>query len=161
MEIVRTAGLGLVAYYIQYYNKPTSENRRGRGPDGGGQNSYAPAPPAAGTSRASLMRRRRRISAARWRWPKSFECPIHDHEEALATLRAIDFGPKDEVNTGAAVRIDGQWFVVSVATDAFECSGRTFMGISPEAPIYAAIAGASAGDVVDFRGRRLKVEAVE
>ena len=89
-----------------------------------------------------------------------FECPIHSHEEALATLRRIDFGPKDEVDEGAAVRIDGRWFVVGVATSAFECDGRRFMGISSEAPIYKAIAGAEAGDRVPFRGHELLVEEV-
>jgi len=79
----------------------------------------------------------------------------------LATLRGIDFGPKNEVGPGAAVRLDGRWFVVAVATNAFDCAGRTFMGISTQAPIYAAIAGAAAGDLVDFRGRQLSVESVE
>ena len=65
---------------------------------------------------------------------------------ARATLGRIDFGPKDEVTEGAAVNIGGRWFVIGVATDAFECDGRTFMGISAEAPIYQAIAGAGAGD---------------
>ena len=35
-----------------------------------------------------------------------------------------------------------------------------FMGISSEAPIYKAIAGAEAGDRVPFRGRELLVEEV-
>lgn len=89
-----------------------------------------------------------------------FECPIHSHEEALATLQRIDFGPKDEVAEGAAVRIGGRWFVVGVATSAFECDGRSYMGISTQAPIYQAIAGARAGDAVQFRDRELQVEEV-
>lgn len=89
---------------------------------------------------------------------RSFECPIHTHEHALATLERIDFGPKDEVSEGAAVSIDGRRFVIRVATDAFDCAGRTCMGISTEAPIYQAIAGAAAGDQVDFRGRTLSID---
>ena len=61
---------------------------------------------------------------------------------------------------GAAVNIGGRWFVIGVATDAFECDGRTFMGISAEAPIYQAIAGAGAGDQIEFRGRTLSVDEV-
>ena len=91
---------------------------------------------------------------------QSFECPIHTHEHTLATLGRIDFGPKDEVTEGAAVNIGGRWFVIGVATDAFECDGRTFMGISAEAPIYQAIAGAGAGDQIEFRGRTLSVDEV-
>lgn len=89
-----------------------------------------------------------------------FECPIHSYEDALATLKRIDFGPRHEVTEGAVVRIDGRWFVVGVATSAFECAGRTYMGISTEAPIYQAIAGAEAGDRVAFRDRELLVEEV-
>ena len=91
---------------------------------------------------------------------QSFECPIHTYEHALATLSRIDFGPKAEVTEGAAVNIDGRWFVISVATDSFDCAGHTYMGISTEALIYQAIAGAVAGDLVPFRGRELLVEDV-
>ena len=28
---------------------------------------------------------------------QAFECPIHDHQEALDVLRQIDFGPRDSV----------------------------------------------------------------
>ena len=77
---------------------------------------------------------------------QAFECPIHDHQEALEVLRQIDFGPRDSVETGAVVRIDGRWFVIAVASDAFQCDGNTYMGISTQAPIYAAIADARAGD---------------
>jgi len=90
----------------------------------------------------------------------SFECPIHTYEESLAALERIDFGPKEEVAEGAVVRVNGRWFVVAVATDAFECDGQTYMGISPEAPIFGTLAGASAGDVVEFNGRPLSIEAV-
>lgn len=91
---------------------------------------------------------------------QSFECPIHTHEEALEALKQIDFGPKNEVTEGAVVRINGRSFVIAVATAAFECAGQTYMGISPQAPIYSAIAGASAGDRVSFNGREIIIERV-
>ncbi|URI12078.1 GreA/GreB family elongation factor (plasmid) [Aquincola tertiaricarbonis] len=90
----------------------------------------------------------------------SFECPIHTYEEALAALRRIDFESKDEVGEGAAVKIDGRWFVVGVATSAFQCDGKTYMGISPQAPIYAALAGLGSGDTAEFNGRTIKIEDV-
>jgi transcription elongation GreA/GreB family factor len=89
-----------------------------------------------------------------------FEGPARSYEANLERLRAIDFGPKDSVEEGAAARIDGRWFVIGVATQAFACEGESYMGISTEAPIYAALAGARAGDVVKFRGRELLVESV-
>ena len=91
---------------------------------------------------------------------QAFECSINDHKEALDVLRQIDFGPRDSVEKGAVVRIDGRWFVVAVASDAFECDGNTYMGISTKAPIYAAIADARAGDVVNFRQRDLHSDEV-
>ncbi len=91
---------------------------------------------------------------------QAFECPIHDHQEALAILHRIDFGPRDTVGEGAAVRIDGRWYVIAVATDAFDCEGKRYMGISTRAPIYAAIAEAQAGDQVRFGARELQVEEV-
>jgi hypothetical protein len=54
---------------------------------------------------------------------QSFECPIHTHEHALAAW-PHRLGPKDEVTEGAAVNIGGRWFVIGVATDAFECDGH-------------------------------------
>lgn len=91
---------------------------------------------------------------------QAFECPIHDHEEALSILRRINFNPRDTVGEGAAVRIDGRWFVIAVATNTFECDGQTYMGISTKAPIYAAIADAQAGDRVTFRQTELVIEEV-
>ncbi len=91
---------------------------------------------------------------------QAFECPIHDHQEALEVLRQIDFGPRVSVETGAVFRNDGRWFLIAVSSDAFQCDGNTYMGISTQAPIYAAIADARAGDVVSFRQRELHIEEV-
>lgn len=91
---------------------------------------------------------------------ESFEGPTRTHEAALKRLQAIDFGPKSRVEEGAAVQVDGRWYVVGVATQAFVCDGQTYMGISTEAPIYRALEGAMAGDDVEFRGRVWKIQAV-
>ena len=89
-----------------------------------------------------------------------FEGPSRTHEAALRRLKSIDFGPKTRVEEGAAGQVDGQWFVVCVATQAFVCGGQTYMGISTEAPIYGALEGARAGDTVEFRGRVWRIQAV-
>lgn len=89
-----------------------------------------------------------------------FEGPLHSYEAGMQRLRHIDFGPKAEVQEGAAVRIAGRWYVVSVATQAFECDGLVYMGISTEAPIYKAIAGAKAGETVEFGAGQLLIEEV-
>ncbi|MEJ8839908.1 hypothetical protein [Ramlibacter sp. AN1133] len=89
-----------------------------------------------------------------------FEGPTRTYEAGLKRLQAIDFGPKSRVQEGAAVQLDGRWYVVGVATQAFECDGLTYMGISTEAPIYEALEGAVAGDTVEYGGRVLRVQNV-
>jgi hypothetical protein len=64
------------------------------------------------------------------------------------------------VEEGAAVQLDDRWYVVGVATQAFECDGLIYMGISTDAPIYEALEGAVAGDTVEYQGRKLKVQNV-
>jgi transcription elongation GreA/GreB family factor len=89
-----------------------------------------------------------------------FEAPTRTLEAALKRLQSIDFGPKSRVGEGAAVQVNDRWYIVGVATQAFVCDGETYMGISTEAPIYAALEGAMAGDNVEFRGRVWKIQAV-
>lgn len=89
-----------------------------------------------------------------------FEGPTRTYEAALKRLHSIDFGQKSRVQEGAAVQVDDRWYVVGVATQAFVCDGRTYMGVSTDAPIYKAIEGAVAGDAIAFRGREWKIQAV-
>lgn len=91
---------------------------------------------------------------------QSFEGPIHTYIEALDEIRRIDFGAKSEVGEGAAVRFNGRWYVVAASTVAFECDGVTYMGISKQAPIYAAIEGKSKGQTFTFGGRTIEIEEV-
>ena len=86
--------------------------------------------------------------------------PVHDHAEKLARLQEIDFGPKQSVAEGAAITVAGRNFVVAVSTTKFTCDGIDFMGISPQAPLYAALEGLGVGDVAEFNGRALEIEAV-
>jgi hypothetical protein len=90
----------------------------------------------------------------------AFECPLHTQAEALDKLRKVDFGAKSEVEEGAVVRFGGQWFVIAVATSPFICEGITYMGISKEAPIFKALEGKRAGEIFEFSGSKLKIEAV-
>ena len=91
---------------------------------------------------------------------QAFECPLHVHAEALEKLRQINFGPKLVVEEGSVVRFEGRWFVIAIATKAFECSGVSYMGISLDAPIFKAMEGRSAGERLTFKGRCLTIQAV-
>jgi hypothetical protein len=64
------------------------------------------------------------------------------------------------VEEGAIVKVAGRQFVVAVATDRFSCDGHELMGISAQAPLYAAIEGKQAGETCRFNGRDIEIEAV-
>ena len=83
--------------------------------------------------------------------------PIENDEHAQAEISS---GPKSIVSEGAVVKLSGRHFVIAVSTDKFVCHGHEMMGISTAAPIYAAIEGAGAGDVVQFKGKKLVIQDV-
>lgn len=89
-----------------------------------------------------------------------FEAPMHDHEAKIAALEALDFRPRGDVGPGAVVCLDGRWFVAAVATGRFESQGRSFMGLSLDAPIYRAMEGLQAGDTVTMGNREMTIDAV-
>ena len=91
---------------------------------------------------------------------EAFDEPLHAHADKIAKLRQIDFGPKSTVEEGAIVRVAGRQFVVAVATDRFSCDDQELMGISAQAPVYAAIEGRRAGETCSFNGRDIEIEAV-
>ncbi len=91
---------------------------------------------------------------------ESLDDTLHDQVDKLEKLRTIDFGPKSTVVEGAVVKLSGRWFVIAVSTSKFTCQGRELMGISTKAPIFEAIEGAEAGEVIEFNGRTLTVEDV-
>jgi hypothetical protein len=90
----------------------------------------------------------------------AFDEPIHGHEAKLAALRALDFGPKTVAEPGAVVGFGGRRFVVAVATRRFEVEGETYMGISPDSPIYRVIDGLSQGETFRHQGREMVLELV-
>lgn len=91
---------------------------------------------------------------------EAFDQPVHAHADKIEKLKRIDFGPKSAVEEGAIVKVAGRQFVIAVATDRFTCDGVELIGISAEAPLYAAIEGKVAGETCSFNGRELKVDSV-
>ncbi|MEL6258079.1 MAG: hypothetical protein AAFQ67_03350 [Pseudomonadota bacterium] len=91
---------------------------------------------------------------------EAFDHPVHAHSDKIAKLKTLDFGPKVEVEEGAVVSVGGRNFVISVSTTKFDCDGETYMGVSPQAPIFAALEGRRAGETTEFRGRKLTIDAV-
>ena len=66
----------------------------------------------------------------------------------------------DVVKPGAVISFGGEHFVVGVATDEFTSGGTTYLGISPDAPIYAAIEGKRAEDTFEFNSTMLTLDDV-
>ncbi len=91
---------------------------------------------------------------------EAFDQPVHSHQQNIERLKLIDFSPKSCVEPGAVVKVAGRHFVIAVATDRFRCEGVELMGISPQAQIYSALEGKSAGDVCVFNDRALTVERI-
>ena len=91
---------------------------------------------------------------------QGFEHPVEEHQSKVAAIKSIDFSPAREVRPGAAVVVGGRHFVVSVATARFECGGETWMGISPQSPIYLAMTGLAAGDSFQMAGREMVIDEV-
>ncbi|EIJ35457.1 hypothetical protein [Thiothrix nivea] len=85
---------------------------------------------------------------------------IHEYQEKIDRLKAIDFSPRTQVEPGAVVKFKNRHFVISVATNQFECTGESYMGISADAPVYAALQGLEAGDTFDLNGKEVKIQAV-
>ena len=91
---------------------------------------------------------------------EAFDDREHEAQAKIAAIAGLDFGPKTEVGPGAAVRIGDRFLVVGVSTGEFTCQGQKFVGISQAAPIYEALEGKKAGEVCEFRGRKMKVAEV-
>lgn len=91
---------------------------------------------------------------------EAFDDNAHDTQEKMDRLAQIDFGPKDEVSVGAVIRMGDKHLVVAVSTAEFKCGGRPYMGISPAAPIYAALEGKRTGESCEFNGRLIQVDDV-
>ncbi len=91
---------------------------------------------------------------------EAFEQPLHAAEDKIGAISQLDFGPRDRVEAGAVVSVDGRHFVIGVSTGKFICEGIEMMGLSPSAPFFQAIKGLKAGEMAMFRGRDVVIRAV-
>ncbi|MEN0062866.1 MAG: hypothetical protein AAGA48_12000 [Myxococcota bacterium] len=86
---------------------------------------------------------------------EQYEHQVHDHQHHIDLIEATPFEPRDVVEPGAIVKLEGseRCLIIAAPTAAFECEGITFLGVSPHAPIILAMAGLEQGDSFDFQGR--------
>lgn len=85
---------------------------------------------------------------------------VADQRAGLQRIEQLDFGPKDRVEPGAIIGFGGRHYVVGVVSEAFDCGGVTYEGVSTESPIYAAIAGRREGETFAFRGQHERLDVV-
>lgn len=64
------------------------------------------------------------------------------------------------MDPGAVVGFDTRHVVISVSTAEFEHAGVTYMGISPQSPIYKAMKGLEKGDSFMFHGKEVVLDEV-
>lgn len=91
---------------------------------------------------------------------EAFDDREHEAQAKLKALQTIDFGPKSSVEIGAVVGFGERFLVIGVSTAAFVCNGQQFIGISPAAPIFAALEGKQKGEDCTFNGRSIHIGEV-
>lgn len=74
-------------------------------------------------------------------------------ESQLLALKRLDAHAQSEVvDVGAVVSTDRRHFIIGPSIEEFQVDGRTFQGLTPEAPLFAALRGKRKGDQVVFGG---------
>lgn len=91
---------------------------------------------------------------------EDLEKTVRAAEAKVAALDALDFGPKQFVEPGAIVTVDGRHFVIAISMDRFTCDGIELTGLSPRAPFYQAIDGLGKSETAEFGGRTVRVEEI-
>ena len=90
----------------------------------------------------------------------AFDHPVKDHHAKIDALETLDFSVTDRVQPGAVVAFNGRHAIISVSTAQFDHDGVTYMGISPQSPIYKAMDGLAAGDSFVFNGNEVTIDDV-
>ena len=79
-------------------------------------------------------------------------------ENQLVGLQSMDAHAQMEViDVGAVVSTDHRNFIIGPSIEEFESDGRTFQGLTSEAPLFAALRGKRKGDRVLFGGTTYNV----
>ena len=91
---------------------------------------------------------------------EDLEKMVRTTEAKVAALNTLDFGPKEVVEPGAIVTVDGRHFVIGITMDHFTCDGVELTGLSPRAPFYLAIDGLEKSDTAEFGGRTVRVDDI-
>ena len=79
-------------------------------------------------------------------------------ESQLSGLQRFDpHAQMDTIDLGAVVSTDHRNFIIGPSIEEFQADGRTFQGLTAEAPLFAALRGKRKGDRVLFGGTTYNV----
>lgn len=85
-------------------------------------------------------------------------------EKQLNEIKILDkIDLKKEMNPiqfGSLVTTDYMKILVAVGLGKIEFEGVTYFAISTQVPLYSAIAGKTAGDIVIFNGKKIEIQSV-
>ncbi len=74
-------------------------------------------------------------------------------ENQLLGLQRLDPHVQMEtVDVGAVVSTDHRNFIIGPSIEEFQADGRSFQGLTPEAPLFEVLRGKQKGDHVNFGG---------
>lgn len=90
----------------------------------------------------------------------AFDHPVKDHHAKIDVLENLDVSLTEWVKPGAVVSFGGRHVIIAVSTQQFDHAGTTYMGISPQSPIYKAMDGLTAGDSFQFNGKDVTLDEV-
>jgi hypothetical protein len=88
------------------------------------------------------------------------EVRINRQKQMIDSFLNLDFGPKEKVEPGSLVLTDTLNFFIGITANMFDYEGKKYIGLNTEAPIYAALEGAKAGDAVEFNGQKYSIKEV-
>ena len=79
-------------------------------------------------------------------------------ESQLLGLQRLDpHAQMDVIDVGAVVCTDHRNFIIGPSIEEFQVDGRIIQGLTPEAPLFAALRGKRKGDHVVFSGTAYNV----
>lgn len=85
---------------------------------------------------------------------------VDERQDELIDLEKMIPTIHDKVTIGSVIKTNQRNFFVGESIPEFKVDGTTYTGISPEAPIFKAFEGKTAGDTITFRDMEYKIEAI-
>lgn len=87
--------------------------------------------------------------------------PRIDLQNNLNTLRQFEGVHRDDIGPGALVETDEKWYLIGVSLPPMEIAGKKILGVTTDAPSYAAQEGKKKGDALQLAGKTYLILSVQ